>query len=378
MDLSEVTLVFFFTKKTGFKAWEDAGHLGREVAIYEKLAARLKSVNFITYGGDYDRRYIGSFDGISVFPTVWREPDWKVVLSLMMKCRKLLKRNVVLKTNQIPGSDVPLLIKRYLGKKLIVRCGYLYSRNSQYEVTDEEMLKGIFRLEKQAFAAADIGVVTSRWQRDYVVERHNIEPGKIKVVPNYVLPEIFKPLPQIPKRYDMVFTGRGGKEKNISGLLKALHFLKTEKGKNVSLLLVGDVSRHEDVKNMSRDYGLNVECREAVPCLELPEHLNQARIFILPSYYEGHPKSLLEAMCCALPCIGADVDGIRQDIRHMETGFLCKTDFKSIAEAIETVLADEELQKTMGKNAREYVADNYSLDKIFQLELDVFQEVFKK
>ena len=76
--------------------------------------------------------------------------------------------------------------------------------------------------------------------------------------------------------------------------------------------------------------------------------LNRASAFILPSKYEGHPKSLIEAMSCGLPCIGSNVVGIKEDIRHKETGYLCNTDYQSIAEAIDIVLSDESLQRYMG------------------------------
>ena len=57
-------------------------------------------------------------------------------------------------------------------------------------------------------------------------------------------------------------------------------------------------------------------------------------VFILPSYYEGHPKVLLEAMSCGLPCIGTNVRGIREDVEHMKTGYLCETDHNSIADGL--------------------------------------------
>jgi glycosyltransferase involved in cell wall biosynthesis len=79
-----------------------------------------------------------------------------------------------------------------------------------------------------------------------------------------------------------------------------------------------------------------------------------------------------------LPCIGSDVTGIRNDIEHNRTGYLCKTDHESIANAIETVLFDESVQKTIGKNAREHILKKYSIEKILKMELDVIQEVIAK
>ncbi len=62
----------------------------------------------------------------------------------------------------------------------------------------------------------------------------------------------------------------------------------------------------------------------------------------------------------------------------MKTGFLCRTDHANIANAIETVLSDESLQKTIGKNARESILKKYSIDKILKLELEVILEVIAK
>jgi len=62
----------------------------------------------------------------------------------------------------------------------------------------------------------------------------------------------------------------------------------------------------------------------------------------------------------------------------METGYLCKTDYKSIANAIETVLSDDLLQKKIGENAREYILKKYSIDKVLKMELEVIQEVVAK
>ena len=139
--------------------------------------------------------------------------------------------------------------------------------------------------------------------------------------------------------------------------------------------MVGKCCYDNNILKLITEYGLDVTLRGTVPNFELSRILNQARLFILPSYYEGHPKALLEAMSCGLPCIGTDVTGIREDIDHLVTGYLCKTDFESIAEALDVLISDEILQAKLGRNARNYILENYSLDKIIQQELDVIKEV---
>jgi glycosyltransferase involved in cell wall biosynthesis len=79
-------------------------------------------------------------------------------------------------------------------------------------------------------------------------------------------------------------------------------------------------------------------------------------------------------MACGLPVIGGDSPGIRELICHKETGYLCGCDAPSIREAIQEVLADPKLRTDMGRNAREYVVTNYSLDKIVESECALLKE----
>jgi glycosyltransferase involved in cell wall biosynthesis len=283
----------------------------------------------------------------------------------------------VLKTNQIPGSEIPIWFKKHFGKKLIVRCGYLHSYFIKNQSRDQRAINDAIQLEGKAFSCADMGIVTSSWQRDIVIKQYNIEPAKIKVIPNYVITDVFKPHPEIQKKYDLIFVGRSGSQKNLSNLLKAIQYLRT-KDKNISLLMVGGCCKNNEIKEIVNQYRVNVTFKGNISNFELPYVLNQAKVFILPSYYEGHPKTLLEAMSCGLPCVGTDVVGIKEDIQHMETGYLCKTDYKSIANAIETVLSDDLLQKKIGENARKYILKKYSIDKILKMELEVIREVVAK
>ena len=190
----------------------------------------------------------------------------------------------------------------------------------------------------------------------------------------YVITDIFKPHPETSKKYDLIFIGRSSEQKNLSNLLKALIYLKSEK-REVSLLMVGDCCKDASIKRIIDREGLNVTLAGNIPNYDLPNLLNQARIFILPSYYEGHPKALLEAMSCGLPCIGANVMGIKEDLDHLKTGYLCDTDFKGIADSIDVLSADRVLQETIGRNAREYILKNYSLDIVMKMELDIINEV---
>jgi glycosyltransferase involved in cell wall biosynthesis len=371
--LGNIMLTLFFTRQSGLNKWDNMGILNRELALYKNLIPYLKRINMVTYGGHADKRYKRELEPIKILPVTWHNKRL-TILHLLIKHYPEIKNSDILKTNQIKGSEVPLWFKKKLGKNLIVRCGYLHSRHSIKRGEPEEVIRAAIRLEKEAFTIADMGIVTSDWQRDIVIKRYKIDPDKIKVIPNYVLTDIFKPIFQIHKRFDLIFVGRGKTQKNIENLLKAINFLKS-KQRNLSLVMVGKCCYERKIRQMIGKHALDVKFKGNVPNFKLPEIINQARVYILPSYFEGHPKTLLEAMSCGMPCIGTDVTGIKEDIEHLITGYLCKTDFKSIAEAIEAIFSDDALQKKLGMNARDYILKNYSLERIVKMELDVIKEV---
>ena len=377
MEILNTSLTLFFTGGVSLKTWAEVGNLEREIELYKRLSEKLKDVNMVAYGGKGDRVYAKDLGEINLLSTTWHNSPKLTLLHLLLKYLPQIYKSDVLKTNQILGSEIPIWVKEHFGKKLIVRCGYLHSYFIKNQSKDQKAINEAIQLEKKAFSCADVGIVTSSWQRDIVIKQYNIEPAKIKVIPNYVVTDVFKPHPEIQKKYDLIFVGRSGNQKNINNLLKAIQYLKT-KNKNISLIMIGGCCDNNEIREIVNQYRLNVTYKGNISNFELPYVLNQAKVFILPSYYEGHPKTLLEAMSCGLPCVGSDVVGIKEDIQHMETGYLCKTDCKSIANALKTVLFDETLRKKIGENAREYILKKYSIDKILKMELEVIQEVVAK
>ncbi len=372
--LSDTNMALFFTGGVSLKTWADVGNLDREIEIYKRLTNHINRVNFVTYGGKQDILYSSRIEPIRLLPTKWHRMKKFTLMRLLAKYSKELRGTDILKTNQILGSEVPIFLKKMLGKKLIVRCGYSRSWNEIIMGMDQSVVRESMKLEKIGFSAADVVVVTSSWQREWIISRYNIAPAKVEVIPNYVVTDIFKPNPEVGVKFDILFVGRGGKGKNLSSLLEAIRHLQTEQ-KKISLLMVGGCSRDENLKEVVSKYDLNVTFIENISNFRLPKLINQAKVFILPSFYEGHPKVLLEAMGCGLPCIGTNVTGIKENIKHMETGYLCETDYLSIAQAVEKVLSDKALREEMGKKARKYIVKNYAVEKVLERELDVIKEV---
>ena len=118
--------------------------------------------------------------------------------------------------------------------------------------------------------------------------------------------------------------------------------------------------------------------KKRIPSNDLPFYFNQAKLFVLPSLYENHPKSLIEAMSCGLPVLGADSPGIRDIIQHGVNGWLCDTDSESIRISIEYMLNNQNLCKKLGNNARTFVIKHFSLEQIVEKELELIKEIVKE
>jgi len=156
--------------------------------------------------------------------------------------------------------------------------------------------------------------------------------------------------------------GRLTQEKNLFSLLEAL------RGVSYSLSIVGSGEQREELEQFASENKVNVIFLGNVPNHEIPTILNKHDLFVLPSLWEGMPKTLLEAMSCGLPVIGTTINGIREVIEHGRNGILCDTDSGSIRKAIISLMKREELKKRVGINARKTIEERFSLDNLVDVD----------
>ena len=103
--------------------------------------------------------------------------------------------------------------------------------------------------------------------------------------------------------------------------------------------------------------------------------MNQYHYYILPSKYEGMPKTLLEAMACSLVCIGTDVKGINEVIEDGVSGFLAKTtDTADIVDAIARAI-NYSSPNTISQNARLLIKENFSLNSFQKKEMSIVNDL---
>ena len=138
----------------------------------------------------------------------------------------------------------------------------------------------------------------------------------------------------------IMFVGRLVREKGIVELIEAFNLLLDEI-KDATLLIVGDsVTGDRDGINVEElIQSMPIETKEKIKLLgmrdDIPDLLCAADLFVLPSYREGLPRSIIEAMAMGKPIVATNVRGCREEVFPNVNGYLCKDkDSISLADSI--------------------------------------------
>ncbi|HWP00765.1 MAG TPA: glycosyltransferase family 4 protein [Methylococcus sp.] len=210
--------------------------------------------------------------------------------------------------------------------------------------------------------AACVVVLTEGWRAALAT----IEPGaRIEVVGNPVSVPKSLPAERFADRC-VLFLGRFDEKKGIFDLVRAVPKV-LEALPDTTFVLAGD-GRHEEVRRFARELG--VEKRVRLPGWldgETKEAaLAAASVVVLPSYCEGLPVSLLEAMAAGVSVVATRVGGIPELLREGECGMLVEPgDVVALATALVEVLKRKELRERLRENAFAQVRGAYSEEVVF-------------
>ena len=203
----------------------------------------------------------------------------------------------------------------------------------------------------------------------WVCERYDVPESRVAVVPNFVDTEVFHPDPEsVPASRSVVSVGNISLVKNPELLVKACAIAGTS-----VVTLVGTGPEEEKVRRLAAELGVRVEFVGRIPNSELPQILQRQEVYVQSSQREGQCKSLMEAMACGMACVGTDVSGTRDSIRHEKMGLLCPLEPQAMASAIRRFFDDENLRRRLGANAAEFVRSEYAFERVFEREYSIVE-----
>jgi len=212
--------------------------------------------------------------------------------------------------------------------------------------------------------------------------KYKIAPeNKLITVHNGV--EVFKEMPEKDHSgiLKIVFTGRLVMPKDPFSLVKAVSLLPENLRSKIEVSIIGGGSYEQELKELIIRLRLEdkVKLLGALPRSEVFNVLKPAHIFALISDWEGLPRSILEAMSSGMVTIASDVGGVSELI-DKDSGFLVKRrDVEGVKNALVKLLSQPELIKEMGEKAHKKALEEFSLDKMIESTISVYEEaLFRK
>lgn len=156
-----------------------------------------------------------------------------------------------------------------------------------------------------------------------------------------------------PDEILLLTAGELNKNKNQQMVLEAVAKLNNRTDIKFIYALCGKGECREVLQKKADDLGLGACVRFLGYRKDLREILEAADIFLMPSYREGLPTVVMEAMNAGLPVIGTDIRGNQDLIAHKETGYLVRiNDYEGMASYLEILMERKEQRHIMGEKAR--------------------------
>ncbi len=178
--------------------------------------------------------------------------------------------------------------------------------------------------------------------------------------------------------FTFLFVGRVVGDKGVNELCDA--FNKLSAIKNVRLVLVGPSENNLDP--ISDNSSKIIEKNSSIETVgekfgdELLAYYAAADCFILPSYREGFPNTVLEAGAMGLPCIVTDINGSREIIVEGKNGVIVPSkDADALFNAMMKMMSDETARERMGRNARQMIADKFEQGFVRKCLYDFYDEI---
>lgn len=209
-----------------------------------------------------------------------------------------------------------------------------------------------------------------RFPVKHVYYIHGIGADTDRLKKDTVNQDIRKKL-KIPEEAFLILSvGELNANKNQKIIIDALSLLQD---KDIYYVLCGSGKNLKTLQAQSRKCQLQDNIRFVDYRRDIINFYDQADVFVLPSYREGMPIALLEAMYCGVTPVTSDIRGVKDVMKDGITGVICSPgDSKAFAEAIKTLKEDKRLRKGYGENSRKAVKP-YMLSLIKKKILDIFE-----
>jgi len=222
----------------------------------------------------------------------------------------------------------------------------------------------------------DNTIVLSESDAQYI-SSSGFKGDNIEVLPNAINPADFAAYINVDTaefigkyhlegRKRVLFVGEVTNRKGVTTLVKSISLLtKRVLKENFVFVIVGSGENLSDARSLAKDLNVDswVVFTGRLSFLELMQAYRSADLFVLPSLSEGLPTSILEAMYFGLPVVATDIPGVRDHFGDYALLVPPRAEH-ALADAIHTLLDDEDLAKDFSRKGKALVASRYTWDRI--------------
>jgi glycosyltransferase involved in cell wall biosynthesis len=261
----------------------------------------------------------------------------------------ILHFNIALEKRSLIRDAPLLLLAHFLKKKLVIHI------HGGFYLEKEEMPKWIKTVLTSILSGNEPKIVLSSLEQELIVRKYQAK--NVFVLPNSLDTEEAKKfkrvcLTETPLR--LLFIGRIVKDKGIEYIFEALKVLR-EREVSFKFIMAGSgEDKDEYVGRFSETLGESFEYRGVISGDAKTDLLKECNVFLLPSFYEGLPISLLECMSFAQVPVVTDVGSIKNVVKDGLNGIIIrKYSSEDIYEAIIKLNTEKDLMVTLGTAAQE-------------------------
>jgi glycosyltransferase involved in cell wall biosynthesis len=233
----------------------------------------------------------------------------------------------------------------------------IHAHGSQFHLFYIGLPNSIQKLLSWVFCKCQRLIVLSESWKSFYIENLGLKPEQVVVFYNPVKVPAEVPLRSVSRKVNLLFLGRIGQRKGAFDLIKAFSLLQTEYKTRSSMIIAGD-GDIDEARNLVTTLNLQnyIQLPGWIGSDERDILLSKADVFVLPSYNEGLPLAMLEAMAWELPVIVTPVGGIAEIVTQSENGLIVNPgNVEQLSDAIKSLIENEDLRLSLGYKARKSV-----------------------
>ena len=354
-----------------------ATELGKELAI------RGHEVHFISYAlpfrlSHYVERIVFHEVEISNYP-LFEFPLYSLSLaSKMVEVAEFEKLDLLHVHYAIPHATSAYLAKEMMRKNRDLK---IFTTLHGTDITLVGLEPSFLPLVKFSIEKSDGVTAVSRFLKEKTIINYSCE-NDIRVIPNFVDTELFKPHQNgdfrntlAPKGEKiLVHTSNFRVVKRVPDAIRV--FDKVQKEIPSKLILIGDGPDRSECERICRQLELCDKVKFLGKQDGLVEILASSDLFLIPSQSESFGLAALEAMACGLPVISSSVGGLPELIKHNETGYIAEIgDIDRMAKYALDLLSNDKKYKLFSENSRQRAVNKFDKSKVVPLYEQYYKEI---